>query len=78
MKRFHHYSGEARQLVAAVDDGHGYELPSDSPVPQEAQGAFWRGGLDSSLLSQHLSHLLSVITFTPQCLESYVKRDVLL
>lgn len=34
-KLFHPHRRHAGQLVAEVNDGHGDELPSDSPVPQE-------------------------------------------
>lgn len=61
----------SRKLVDAEDDGHGEKLPSDTAVPHELQGAFSRGRLNGSLFGQHLVHLLFVVTFAPQTLESW-------
>lgn len=73
-KHFHPHSRHARQLVATVDYGHGHKLPSDTPVPQELQRAFWWGCLNGQLLSQHFVHLLFVVTLTPQALESWDEK----
>lgn len=75
MKHWHSYCRHARHLVAEVDDGHGHELPSDSPVPQELQRAFWWGCLNGCLLSRHFIHLLFVVALTPQSLESWDVKE---
>ncbi|TNN80803.1 hypothetical protein EYF80_008808 [Liparis tanakae] len=69
--REHPHGGNARQLVAAVDDGHGEQLPAHAAVRQQLQAAPLGVLLDGRLLRLHLLHLLPVVASAPQTLESW-------